>query len=271
MIDPTSARVPRSRPPQATSHASSRYARGAAFASAHTPASAVVPPVRRPLAAAFRLLIALAALAGIVLDIAITPDLGRLFSYFTIQSNIAVAVCFAWSAHRAWTARPPISPRITGAVLLYIAITGLVFHFVLSNDSSGFSMTGTPEHDGIRTVSTHLLHTATPIGAALDWLLLTAPRAFRWRYAAQWLAYPFLYLPFALIRGALLDPGTEGRYPYPFLDVDLHGYAGIALNTLVFGSAFYALALVLVGLDQVRPHPRRPENRISPMGIGPLK
>ncbi|WP_154806382.1 hypothetical protein [Streptomyces chrestomyceticus] len=43
MIDPTSARVPSSRPPQATSHASTRYARGAAAASAHTPASAVVP------------------------------------------------------------------------------------------------------------------------------------------------------------------------------------------------------------------------------------
>ncbi|MFH8345167.1 Pr6Pr family membrane protein [Streptomyces sp. NPDC018045] len=271
MIDPTSARVPSSRPPQATSHASTRYARGAAAASAQTPASAVVPPVRRPLAAAFRLLIALAALTGLVLDIAITPDLGRLFSYFTVQTNIAVAVFFAWSAYRAWSARPPISTRISGGVLLYIAITGLVFHLVLTNGSSSFSMTGTPEHDTVRTISTHLLHTVTPIGAALDWLLLTAPRGFRWRYAGQWLAYPFLYLPFALIRGALLAPGTEGRYPYPFLDVDLHGYAGIALNTLIFGSAFYALALILIAIDQVRPQPRRPENRISPMGIGPLK
>ncbi|MFH9420012.1 Pr6Pr family membrane protein [Streptomyces sp. NPDC017529] len=271
MIDPTSARVPRSRPSQETSHASSRYARGAAFASAQTPASAVVPPVRRPLAAAFRLLIALAALTGIVLDVAITPDLSRLFSYFTVQSNIAVAVCFAWSAHRAWSARPPISPRITGAVLLYITITGLVYHFVLTNDSSGFSMTGTPENETLRTVSTHLLHTVAPIGAALDWLLLTPARGYRWRFAGQWLAYPFLYLPFALIRGALITPGAEGRYPYPFLDVEIHGYAGIALNTLVFGSAFYALALILVTIDQFRPHPRRPENRISPMGIGPLK
>ncbi|MEV5593974.1 Pr6Pr family membrane protein [Streptomyces sp. NPDC052496] len=270
MIDPTSARVPSSRPPQATSHASTRYARGAAAASAQTPASAVVPPVRRPVAAVFRLLIALAALTGLVLDIAITPDLGRLFSYFTVQTNIAVTVFFAWAAYRAWAARPPISPRISGAVLLYIAITGLVYHFILTNDSSGFSMTG-EEHGAVRTVSTHLLHTVSPIGAALDWLLLTAPRGFRWRHAAQWLVYPFLYLPFALIRGALLDPGTEGRYPYGFLDVDLHGYAGIALNTLIFGSAFYALALILVAIDQVRPQPRRPENRISPMGIGPLK
>lgn len=252
MIDPTSSTTRLGRP-----------------GAAGVPASAVVPTGRRPFAAAFRALVALAAFTGIVLDMIDSDDLGRLFSYFTVQSNLLVAVTFAWSAHRAWNARPPLSPRITGGALLYIAITGLVFHFVLSNDSSGFSMTS--ERTPLESVANQLLHTVTPLAAAFDWLVLTAPGGFLLRHAWQWLAYPFLYFPFALARGALLDPGTEGRYPYPFLDVDLHGYAGVLGNAVVFGLAFYVLALALVLLDRIRPHLRAPGNRISPLGSGPLK
>lgn len=271
MIDPaqSSAKLPRETPP-ATAQ-SSHYLGGSAAASAHTPASAVVPRARRPLAAGFAFLVAAAAVAGIVLDCVISPDLGRLFSYFTIQSNILVVFCLLWSAHRAWTGRPPVSGRITGATLLFICITGLVYHFILANDSSGFSMTGADEQTGARAISNHLLHTVTPIGTFLNWLLFTTPRGFRWSYAWQWLAYPLLYLPFALIRGALLSPGTEGRYPYPFVDVDLHGYAAVLANAVIFGLAFYVLALAVVAIDRARPHLRRPDNRISPLGIGPLK
>ncbi|MEU9124967.1 Pr6Pr family membrane protein [Streptomyces sp. NPDC048506] len=221
---------------------------------------------RRPLAAAFRTLAALTGVTGLALDMIASHDLGRLFSYFTIQSNILLAVVFAWSACRAWTGRPALSPRITGAALLYICITGLVFHFVLSNDSSGFSMTS--HRTPLETAASQLLHTATPLAAVLDWLVLTAPGSFLLRRAWQWLAYPFLYLPFALVRGALLAPGTDGRYPYPFLDLDLHGYAGIATNAVVFGLAFYGLALALVLLDRIRPRLWGPRNQISATGAG---
>ncbi|GAA0386136.1 Pr6Pr family membrane protein [Streptomyces luteireticuli] len=243
--------------------------RAGAASAAGVPASAVLPAVRRPFTAVFRALVALAALTGVVLDTIDSDDLGRLFSYFTVQSNLLLAVASAWSAHRAWTGRPALSPRITGAALLYISITGLVFHFVLSNDSSGFSMTS--DRTPLESVANQLLHTVTPLAAAFDWLVLTAPGGFLLRHAWQWLAYPLFYLPFALIRGAFLDPGTDGRYPYPFLDVDLHGYAGIATNAVVFGLAFYALALTLTLADRVRPHLHGLRNRISPTGSGPLK
>ncbi|MFG2181077.1 Pr6Pr family membrane protein [Streptomyces abikoensis] len=261
MTDPTSPTTARTGLPD--TEADTRPAAEAA------PASAAAPAEGRPIAAAFRALIALAALTGVALDTIDSGDLGRLFSYFTIQSNILLAIACAWSAHRAWTGRPALSPRITGGALLYISITGLVFHFVLSNDASGFAMTS--QRTPLESIANQLLHTATPLAAALDWLVLTAPGGFLLRHAGQWLAYPFLYLPFALIRGALLDPGTEGRYPYPFLDVDLHGYVGILGNAVVFGLAFYGLALALVLLDRVRPHQRGLGNRISPTGSSRLK
>ncbi|MFJ4713162.1 Pr6Pr family membrane protein [Streptomyces sp. NPDC088785] len=241
--------------------------------SASVPAEAVVPVRRRPVAAAVRALIALAALTGIVIDLTISDSVPRVLSYFTIQSNILVALVLALSAARAWSARQPLPAVLTGGTLLFICITGLVYHFVLANSSSGFSMTDDADHaiTGWRTVSNQLLHTVTPIGVFLDWLLLTRPGRLRLRHAALWLLYPLAYFGFALVRGAIMSPGTPARYPYPFLDVDAHGYPGVLTNAVVFGLAFYVLALILVALDHVRPEIRSPQNRISSPGPGGLK
>ncbi|MBW5422098.1 integral membrane regulator [Streptomyces sp. BG9H] len=235
------------------------------------PAEAVVPPVRRPLVAAVRALIALAAATGIVIDLVIgSPP--RVLSYFTVQSNALVAVVLGLSAWRAWRGRRRLPPWVTGGTLLFIAITGLVYHLVLANASSGFSMTEeTTSASDWHTLSNLLLHTVTPIAVALDWLLLTRPGGLRWRHASLWLLYPLAYLAFALTRGALLPPGSTARYPYPFLDVTTHGYGSVLGNALTFGLAFYALALTAVALDRIRPWPRPPENRISPQAAGPLK
>lgn len=243
-----------------------------ASVSTGVPASAVVPPRRRPCTAAFRALVCAAALTGLGIDLILGSPL-RVLSYFTIQSNVLVAVAFGASAARAWTGRPPLSPRLTGGVLLFVSITGLVYHLVLANSSSGFSMTDDATHaiSGWRSVSNQLLHTVTPLAAALDWLVLTSPGGLLLRHAAQWMLYPLAYLLFALARGALLSPGTEARYPYPFLDVEAHGYAGVVGNAVFFGPAFYALGLTIVGLDRIRPGLRRRENRISPPAASPLK
>ncbi|WP_055566645.1 MULTISPECIES: Pr6Pr family membrane protein [Streptomyces] len=231
--------------------------------SAGVPAEAVVPPVRRPLVAVFRALLVLAAVTGVVIDL-VTGSPPRVLSYFTVQSNVLVAVVLGLSARRAWEGRPALPPRVTGGTLLFISITGLVYHFVLANDASGFSMTEGTDLSGWHSLSNQLLHTVTPIGVALDWLLLTRPGGLRPRDAGLWLLYPLAYLGFALARGAIMTPGSTARYPYPFLDVDLHGYAGVLGNAVIFGLAFYALALLLVGLDRIRPDPRGP-------GSGPPK
>ncbi|OON81022.1 Pr6Pr family membrane protein [Streptomyces tsukubensis] len=218
----------------------------------HVPSEAVAPPVRRPIVAAFRALTALAAATGVVIELSLgSPP--QVLSYFTIQSNILLALVLAVAARRSWKPRRPVRPLITGGVLLLTAITGLVYHLLLTNTASGFSMTDTGRGSTWETAATQLLHTVTPIAAVLDWLLFTRPGALRIRHAGLWMAYPALYLAFTLLRGAALSPGTRARYPYPFLDAEVHGYATVALNAAVLGASFYALALVLVGLDRVRP------------------
>ncbi|MFF8231475.1 Pr6Pr family membrane protein [Streptomyces caelestis] len=222
------------------------------------PASAVATPVRRPAAAAFRLLVALAAAAGVTLEVLLS-DPSRALGYFAIQSNLLLALVMALSARRAWTAGRPLPGAVLGATLLYVVIAGLVHHLLLMNEASPFSLTGeaAAAPTGWQAVAHHTLHTLTPIAAVLDWLLLTTPGRLRLRQASTWLLYPLAYLAFSLTRGELLLPGTPDRYLYPFLDVGQDGYKKVLGNTLLLGLSFYALALLLVALDHARPNPLR--------------
>ncbi|WP_328502136.1 Pr6Pr family membrane protein [Streptomyces sp. NBC_00457] len=229
----------------------------------HVPATAVVPPVRRPVAAVFRLLVALIAAGAVAIDLALGSPL-RVLSYFTIQSNILLALVLTLAARRSWTARRPLPSALTGAALLYVAVTGLVHHLLLANAASPFSMTDEmAAPTGIQAITNQVLHTATPIAAVLDWLLLTAPGHLHLRQAATWLLYPLAYLAFSLTRGELIVPGTPARYLYPFLDVGHHGYKSVLGNALLLGLAIYALAVLLTALDHIRPNPlrHRPRHR----------
>ncbi|POX41916.1 integral membrane regulator [Streptomyces sp. Ru73] len=253
MIDPT-----RSDPTR-----SSHYATGPAGASALTPSSAVAPHVRRPLVAVLRVLLAAAAIIGIALEAGRSTGAARLFSDFSVQAGAAFAVCTLWSAYRAGSGRRPVSPGITRALLLYVLAAAVLHHTHLAPGPGNSSAAG--------TAAGQLLHTVVPLGAVLDWLLLTLPRQYRLRHTWQWLGYPFLYLVFAVVRGALITPGTADRSPWPFVDVTTHGYPAALTVAAIVLAALFVLAAVLLAIDQFRPAPPRPGYRISRSRIGPLK
>ncbi|UQU66098.1 Pr6Pr family membrane protein [Couchioplanes caeruleus] len=185
-----------------------------------------------------------AVIAGVALTAAGAATVSGLLPYFTIQSNVAYGLFAGWAAFRG----PIDRPALKGAVTLYVAITGLVYHLVLANPASGFSM-GPVERTPAEAVGNQLLHTVVPLLAVLDWLIFDERRRFRWRYAAYWLAFPLGYLGFALIRGLITH-----TYPYPFIDVTGLGYAGVSLSALFFAVAFWVLGLAFVAVDRL---PRR--------------
>ncbi|MFJ9818762.1 Pr6Pr family membrane protein [Streptomyces sp. NPDC101151] len=226
---------------------------------APVPATAVVAPTRRPLAAMFRVLIAFAAAAGVTLELLLgTP--ARTLSYFSIQTNILLTVVMLLSASRAWRARRPLPSSVTGATLLYALVTALVYHLLLSHTTPPFLMTDAtapPVRWHAQWATLQILHTVVPLAALLDWLFLTPAARLHLRQAAAWLLYPLAYLAFSFIRAALLPPSTPARYLYPFLDVDAHGYRSTLANALLIGLATYALAVLLIALDHVRPTPVR--------------
>lgn len=182
-----------------------------------------------------------AVIAGVVLTAAGPATVTGLLPYFTIQSNIAYGIFAAWTAFRD----RPSRPALKGAVTLYVSITGLVYHLVLANPASGFSM-GPVHRTVAEAIGNQLLHTAVPLIAIADWLVLDERRLFRWRYAAYWLAFPLGYLAFALLRGLVTD-----TYPYPFIDVADLGYRGVAFSALFFAVAFWLLGLAFVAVDRL--------------------
>lgn len=251
------------------------------------PATAVVTPTRRAPAAAYRALVALAAAATVVTEMVLGGPL-RAFSHFEVQSTALVALVFAASARSAWCARRPLPSWMTLGTVLYAVITALVHHVILTRDATPFSMTmtstGAPAAPtGWLAWTDTAFHTAIPLAVVVDWLLLTRPAPPRLSRTVAWLLYPLAFLAFTLGRAALVTPDWPAPYLYPFLDVDRHGYKSVLGNALLLGLAFYALALLLVVVDHLRPDPvhprrgrpdrpdRRPENRISSPATGGLK
>jgi hypothetical protein len=195
-----------------------------------------VTPRRRRLAIPFRLAVVLGVVAGIVLTALGPATVTGLLPYFTIQSNVAVAVFAGHAAWRAWQGRPEPPSALKGAVTLYITITGTVYHLVLANPASPFAMVQ-PHRGPGEWWGNQLLHTVVA--------LFDRRGRLRPRYAAWWLAFPVAYLGFVLARGLVVH-----RYPYPFLDVGHLGYGGVGFSALAFAVAFWLLGLLFVGVDR---------------------
>lgn len=200
-------------------------------------------------AVAVRLCTVAAVVGGVVLTAAGPATVTGLLPYFTIQSNVAYGVFAGWAvvAARRGAAQP--APVLKGAVTLYVVITGLVYHLVLTNPASGFAMAAV--HRALpEAVGNQLLHTVVPLLAVLDWLLFDPRGRYRWRYALYWLTFPLAYLGFSLVRGLIVH-----RYPYPFIDAGQLGYAGVAVSTVVFAVAFWILGGLFVLVDRLLAQP----------------
>ena len=183
---------------------------------------------------------------GRVLDETDQPGLGirlaRLIAYFTIQSNILVAVGSTQlardaAAHQQWWR----VVRLAG--LVGIAVTGLV-HFVLLRPLLHL--------DGADWVADKLLHMVVPVLAIAAWAWVGPRPRTTWREAAYGLLWPVVWLVWTLVVGQV-----DGWVPYPFLDADDEGW-GSVLAVCVGITVLFLLLFALYGwLDRrLRPTPR---------------
>lgn len=191
-----------------------------------------------------------AAVVGLLMEVVTAfgaDDLGtrlvRLFSYFTIQSNILAAVA---SGMLLW--RPDRRGRVFAVLrldaLLCIAVTGIVYHAVLA---------GLQDLTAAGALSNFLLHTVVPVGTVVAWLVV-GPRPRLTLGAVGWsVAYPLAWIAYTFVRGAVVD-----WYPYPFLDVSEIGLASALVRTGVVAVIFLALAFAALALERVLPPAPRP-------------
>lgn len=163
--------------------------------------------------------------------------LGRVFdffTYFTIWSNIIVAIVMAMlfvrpSRDSFWFRAVRLS------ALLMIVVTGIIYNVVLAADA---------KLQGLEVVSNLFEHILTPIVTLLVWLIAGPRGWFSWRIIGASLIVPVAWLIFALIRGAFIN-----AYPYGFLDVATYGYSTVLTNVAGIVAFAVFLCLILWGID----------------------
>lgn len=162
----------------------------------------------------------------------------RYFSYFTITTNLLVAVCcsslllFRRPAPDKFFSRESVGT----AVAVYITIVGIIYNLILR-----FLWQPT----GLQWVVDELLHLVIPILFLIYWLLFVAKGGLRWNSFWPWLIYPLLYVVLIFIRGAY-----SGFYPYPFLDVSHIGFTRALINSAGITVGFLAVSLLYIGLGK---------------------
>jgi len=160
----------------------------------------------------------------------------RFFSYFTIDSNLLVAVCAAAiflipkTAFGIFFKRPSVITAIT----VYITVVALVYNTVLRSLSvvSGWS-----------AVLNELMHVIVPLLFLVYWVYFVPKQPLRWGNIWGWLAFPLVYICFVLVRGSYAN-----FYPYPFLNMAKLGLRQVILNcifvTLLFVMLFFAFVAI---------------------------
>jgi len=139
------------------------------------------------------------------------------FSYFTIWSNITVAVVATLLAlDPARDGRWMRAVRLSG--LLMISITGLVYGVILA---------GLSELRGWEVLANFFIHQSVPLLAAVVFVV-AGPRGWiDWPTIARSMVLPLVWLAYVLVRGVVID-----AYPYFFLDVAVLGYPAMLVNLL---------------------------------------
>jgi len=92
-----------------------------------------------------------------------------------------------------------------------------------------------------------VVHQAMPVLLVADFLVEPPRHRLSFATALAWLAFPLLWFAYTLVRGAIVD-----WYPYPFVDVDRHGYDGVALNAVLLAVAMVAGAALLAWIGNRR-------------------
>jgi hypothetical protein len=158
------------------------------------------------------------------------------FGYFTILSNIFAALVLIYVAID-WREPSRSLDVVRGAATFCMALVGIVFSLLLANLESNLI--------GWVNVVVHYL---MPLALIADWLVVPPRHRLSGGDAATWLALPFAYLVYTLVRGAILH-----WYPYPFLDVDQAGGDNVAWAIVALLLGATALAAVLRWAGSAHP------------------
>ncbi|QIG42250.1 hypothetical protein G5V58_05260 [Nocardioides anomalus] len=197
---------------------------------------------------------------GRVLDEQDPPGLGlrlvRFVSYFTIQSNVLVAVV------TAQLARDPLRDgtvwrAVRLAAVVGITVTGVVHFFLLRP---------LLDLDGADWAADKLLHVVVPVLAFVGFVLFGPRPRIERRDVGLALCWPLAWTAYTMVVGL-----ASGWYPYPFLDHrEEHGWPGVLIAVAGITVFFLLLFWLALQLDRrARPQPQPWDPYRDPGSVAP--
>lgn len=163
----------------------------------------------------------------------------RYFTFFTILTNIMVAVVFTVN----WLQPKNIfsffrKPNVQTAIGVYIFIVGFICNIILR-------FLWQPQ--GLQRLVDESLHTVIPIIYCVYWFLKVDKTSLNWKNIFGLLIYPMIYCIVVMIRG-----NFSNYYPYPFIDVTKLEFNNAVLNCFYLTLFFAFVALVFVGVARFK-------------------
>lgn len=137
---------------------------------------------------------------------------------------------------------------------VWILITCLVYNFLL--------VPTTPNIDYFGSFNNPLLHLFGPLLFLSDYFLFGERKCLHLYSPVYILTYPYLYIAFVLIRGAILThigAHTDVFYPYFFLDVNSIGYGMVFVWIILLSILFVGLGYFFWYLNN-RPFQKKEEH-----------
>ena len=160
----------------------------------------------------------------------------RFFSYFTILTNLIVAVYLT----SVFLAKGRITmvekPGTLTAITVYITLVGLTYQVLLRN-------TWNPQ--GLQRIVDELLHSVVPVLVIIYWSCYEKTKHIRYAAMLIWAIYPLVYFVFVLLRGP-----SSHFYPYPFVDVSTLGMPAVLINAAGIVVLFFSLSALFIFIGQ---------------------
>jgi len=120
----------------------------------------------------------------------------RFFGYFTVDTNILVALSFTFIAlnSNSRLGRFFTNASTVTAITAYIIIVGITYNVFLRS-------TWNPQ--GWQKLVDELLHSVIPVLYVIFWVAFVPAEKLKWKNVFPWLIYPIVYMAYAIILGAI--------------------------------------------------------------------
>ena len=164
----------------------------------------------------------------------VTETIIRFFSFFTILTNILVALYFTSRISilkNTSLSKLSNSGNLT-ALTAFILVVGLIYQIILR---------GTWQPTGLQRIIDELLHSVIPFFVFVYWLKFANLNDLIFNKIKIWLWYPIGYFLYIIIRGHF-----SNFYPYPFVNVPEIGYPQVLINSVLVSIFFLFIMVSLI-------------------------